>query len=310
MKRSIADIIRRGFENTLANWPLLLIRIAEGVLFLMITVAAVVAAVVPVIVSIGLNKFEPRNPDAMSVMMDLIITHWAVIAYLFILVLVLLIVFVGIHSFVEAGVARVYVEAERATAPVPAPTRDQFRAFTAERWMVGGRRDWWTVFWIYNIAWGVSGVVLLVPLVILGAAMLIARDNAPVMIGVSCLGLALFLPFFIAVAVMTHIWCRKAIVVCVARASDAMESLRTAWREFKADTWRHIGVALALFLLTIVGAMVFASFSGFSNLSDSPGFALALMPMQLVSSFLNTIFSAAMACWFTACFAALTMEPR
>ena len=310
MRRPVVDVIRRGFENTVANWPLLLIRIAEGILFLVIAVGAVIAAVVPVIVSIGLNKFEPQNPDAMAVMWELLVQHWVVIAYLFTLVLVLLVVFVGIHSFVEAGAARVYVDAEHAAGALPAPTRDQLRVFTADRWFSGGRRDWWTVFWIYNAAWTISGLVLLAPLIVLLAAMLIVRNNAPLMLGVSCLGLVIFVPFFFAVAVVTNVWCMKAIVVCVARASGAAESLRLAWREFKADPWRHIGVALILFVLTIVGSMVFAGVSGFSGIHDSPGFALAMMPMQMVSSFLSTILSAVMACWFAACFVALTVEPR
>ena len=310
MKRSITDVVRRGFENALANWPLLLIRVAEGMLFVIIAVVALIAAIVPVIVSLGLNKFDPQNAESMTVLLELLAAHWAVLAYLVVLVTVLLVVFVGIHSFVEAGSARVYVEGERAAALVEAAGRDQFRAFTADRWFAGGRRDWWKVFWIYNTAWTFAGLVLLAPLLLLLMVMLLVRENAPVMVGVSCLGLALFLPFFIAVAVVTNVWCIKAIVICAVRASGALDSLKLAWAEFRADVWRHVAVALILFVLTLVGAMVFGAFSGLMNLSDSPGYVLALLPMQLASSLMNTIFSAVMAGWFLSCFVALTVESR
>ena len=39
MRRSATEVLRRGFDSTLANWPLILIRIAEGIVFVGIVIA-------------------------------------------------------------------------------------------------------------------------------------------------------------------------------------------------------------------------------------------------------------------------------
>ena len=309
MKRSVTEVIRRGFENTVANWPLLLIRIAEGIAFMILVVVAVVAAIIPIAVSIGVTDIDIRTiDDPAELMWSLLASYWTVILFLFGLVTVMLVVLVAIHSFVEAGCARVYVDAERVAGP--ASSRDAFRVFSADRWMAGGRRDWWPVFWIYNLAWGFAGLLLLGPPVVLLALILVLRENPALAAGVGCLGLAVTIPFFITVAVVTNIWCQKAIVLCVDRIHGARESLGEAWREFKLDAGRHIGVALILWVLMIVGSMMFATLSAGSGFYDTPGFSLAVMPMQLISSFINTIFSAVMTSWFLASFAALGVEGR
>lgn len=311
MKRSVTDVIRRGFESTVANWPLLLIRIAEGIVFIIIVVVAVIAAIIPVAMSIGWNKIDLQSvEDPAEVFAALLSAYWVVLLYLFGLITALLVVLVAIHSFVEAGCARVYVDAEKVAGAVEAPTRNQFAVFSADRWFAGGRQDWWPVFWIYNVAWGVAGLIMLAPLLVVLSVMLLLRDNPAAAMGVSCLGLVVSALFIFVVAVVTAIWCQKAIVVCVARLHRATGALGAAWTEFKLDAGRHIAVALILYLLMIVGSLVFASLSAGTSLYDRPSFSIALMPMQLVSSLFNTIFSAAMTSWFLACFAALTVEKR
>lgn len=309
MKRSVTEVIRRGFENTVANWPLLVIRVAEGIVMFAIIMIAIVAAVVPVAVSLGLNAIRVDDPgDAAEALLDIIAGQWMVIVYVAALVTIVLIVLVAIHSFVEAGSAAVYVDAERATAPLPVATRAQFKVFTGERWWSGARRDWWPVFWIYNIAWSVAGLVVLLPFVAMLALMLVFRENPAALIGVTCLGLTAGLLLFLFVAVITNIWCQKAIVVCVARLHRAPGALGEAWREFRADAGRHIGVAVILFVLMMVGSGVFASVSFVGGLNDSPGFAMAMLPLQFAGSIANSIFSSLIAAWFLACFASLTVS--
>ena len=130
MKRSATEILRRGFESTLANWPLILIRIAEGIVFVGIVIAAVVAAVVPIAVAAGLSKFDisgASNPA--EAVTAAIVQHWILIVYLLLILTLVLLVLVAIHSFVEAGTAQVFVDAERRAKPVTAP---QHLAFTAK----------------------------------------------------------------------------------------------------------------------------------------------------------------------------------
>lgn len=311
MKRSVTEVIRRGFENVIANWPLLLIKIAETVLFFIIVIVAILAAIVPLALSIGFNKADfSRVDNPPEFLLTLLAQHWPVLVYLVLIVTAVVTVMIALHSFFEAAAARVYVDAEALAQSVPSPSRAQLRAFTTERWMAGGKRSWWPVFWIYNIAWGVASMIILLPLIALAAGLLLLRDSPPAMAVLGCGGGALFFLFAIVVSVVTAVWSMKAIVVCVARAYGAMESLRASWQEFKSDAGRHIAVTLILYLLMIIGVMLFGSISAFTNLNDSPGFQLTMMPLQITSSFLQSIFSGAMGGWFLACFAAMTVEPR
>lgn len=311
MKTSITEIIRRGFVSVLANWPLLLIRIAEGVVFMIIVVVAVIAAVIPVIISLGVQQFDPRSPaEAAELIVSIFTERWPILLYLFGLATAVLIVFVMIHSFVEAGSARVYVDAERAVRGIALPQRPQLQIFSVNRWLDGGKRQWWPVFWIYNLAWGMAGLLILVPMLAVLLIMFIVRERQGALIAVGCLGLAVSLLFAVVVSIITNIWCRKAIVVTAVARRGPAESLSEAWREFRLDAGRHIGVALILFLVTIVGSGVISSFSMAFNWggNSSAAYNLAIMPLQLVGSLIHTVFSAVMSSWFLASFATLTVE--
>lgn len=312
MKRSVTEVIRRGFENCVANWPLILIRIGEAVLFLIIMVVSFVAAVVPVAMSIGLNQIDLRDADgAVEMLTAVLLEHWPVILYLLALITVVLIVFVAIHAFVEAGSARVYVDAERAVASIAVPQRAHFRVFTAERWLQGGRQWWWPVFLIYNAAWTLAMAILLVPLLLIVVVMVLLRSSPGGAAIAGCLGLVAFAFFFVAVAVVTNVWCQKAIVVTAARGADATAALRLAWRQFTADAGRHIAVALIMFAIMLAGSGLFSMFSAVSGINDSATFAIMMMPLQIIGSVLNSIFSAAVSALFMACLTALTMDsPR
>ena len=309
MKRSTTEVLRRGFDNTVANWPLILIRIAEGIVLMILAVVAIIAAIVPVVVSLGINTAMAQDPaDAAEAVLAMLTDHWMLFLYVFAVATIILIVLLAIHSFVDAGSARVYIDGERA-APVGAQ-RPAFQVFTVDRWLGGAKQDWWPVFWIYNIAWGVAGLIMLAPLVVVLAFMLILQDNAPVMLGVTCLGLVISLFIMLVVAIVTNVWCEKAIVVCVARTHRATGALGEAWREFRADMGRHVAVALILFLLIVVGTTMFSSISIVGGLNDSPGFVLALMPLQIFGSLASSAFSTIISAWFLACFAGLSAEAR
>ena len=311
MKRSITEIIRRGFENVVANWPLILIRLASSIFFIILVVVAVIAAVIPLAMSIGLNKIDPSSAsDPVEFMLDVLARTWPILLYILAIITVLLTVIIAVYSFVEAGCARVYIDGEIGAAAFPVPTRQQMRSFSGERWMSGGRAHWWSVFWIYNIAWGVAALILMLPAFGLLAFIFLLRESPGGMAIAGCAGLALIFLLFLVVAVVTNAWCLKAIIASVARHLGAVDALRVSWREFKSDAGRHIGVVLILFVLMFIGTMVFSSVSAFSNIDDSAMFQLMTLPLQLTSSILNSVFSAFMTGWFLACFAALTTEPR
>ncbi len=312
MNRTVAEILRRGFENMVANWPLLAIRIAEGVLFVVMFIAGAIAIVVPFLVSIGMSRESlPSDPaDVAAAILDVLISHWLVIVYAIIVASIVLMLVLAIHSFVVSGCALVYVDGERKAASLPVAARGAFAAFSAERWVRGGWEGWWAVFWIYNIAWSAGGLVVLFPMMIVLFLMIVLRGTAAVAFGIGCLGLIFTLLFGIIVAIVTNVWAQKAIVDCLARHAGAMRALRSSWSELRADAGRHIVVALVMMALTFAGSMLLVSFSWLEALSRDATQHLFLLPLQFSSSIINSIFSAAVSCWFLACFAALAVESR
>jgi hypothetical protein len=310
LKRNLTDVLRRGFENFVANWPLVAIRLGESIVLLVMVVVAIIAAVVPVFVSLGLNRFDPRDADAAAELLSsILLQHWPVLIYIFLLATVVMLLFVAVHSFVSAGVARVYVDAERATAVLPAPQRNQFRLFTGERWLRGGREGWWQVFWIYNIAWGVAGLILLIPLTLGAIVMVLFRHSEGALVAAGCGTLLLTLLLAIVVGIVTNLWSQKAIVVHAATHANAAASLGLAWTQFVADAGRHILLAVIIFVVMMAGSSFFAGFSFMAGWNDSVAFNLAMAPLQMIGSFANAVFSAAVTNWFIACLATITANP-
>ena len=303
MKRNPFDVIRRGFENAMANWPVILLRVAEGLIIIAIVIGAVFAAVIPVVVSAKLSHFDINSVDSASQFFaELIIEHWLLLVYLFLLAFAIVGVLIAVHSFVEAGSARVYVDGER----VPG-----FRAFAFDRWWAAGRTGWWPVFWIYNLAWSVGGLIVLVPPVITIAGMLLVSENGA-RIAVGCAGLAFTVLLMIPTAFVIGVWTQKAITICVARALGAVESLRVARREIKLDFGRHLAVAVIMMIISFAAASVISGFNIPFSLGEH-GRGLDLIPiffapMQIMLSVVQSALSAAAGAWFLASFVALTEE--
>ncbi|HET7711374.1 MAG TPA: hypothetical protein VFL80_05540 [Thermoanaerobaculia bacterium] len=309
MKRSVTEIIRRGFDSAVANWPLMLIRIAEGVFFVMIAVGAVVAVVVPLAVSIGLSKIDFESVAVPpEFILQLLRQHWLVLVYIAVLVTVLLIVYVAIHSFVQAGAAHVLASAERNAGRLAVP-RDGLRSFTMDRWLSGGRQSWWAVFLIYNLAWAAASLVILLPLIVILVLMIFLRDS-PLVVVFACGSVAITLLLALVVSVLTHVWTEKAIALEALRRSGASDSLAEGWSEMWSDFGRHFAVAFIMLVITIGGSAFIASLSMVFSFpfGDNAMMSLAFSPLRLVLSLVSTAFSAAMASWLLASFVALSAE--
>jgi hypothetical protein len=313
--RNITDTLRRGLDNMLANWPLIAIRIAESFLFILIVIGSVVAAIIPIAVAAGLSSFDSitnaNNPgDAIAA---LLIEHWGLILYILAIITILLVVLVAIHSFVEAGNARIFVDAEHKAPKTMPVQREAYRVFSMDRWINGGRMSWWAVFWIYNAAWSVACLILLVPLLLTIVAMLLTQENSA-RVAFGCGGIAVAIIIAIPITVIVAIWTQKAIAVCVARASPAGTALKEAWKGILADFGRHFAVAFILFVISFGGAMAISMFTmPMSFLQGaaghgSPFIGLAFAPARILTSFLQSIFSSAVGLWFLASFVGLTEE--
>ena len=312
MKRGVFDVLRRGLDNTVVNWPLIALRLGETLLFGLITVVAVIAALLPLLVSIGIRIANIDTPEDAAEAMVMLMQRWMLLVWIVVVAAVLLLFFLAVHAFVQAGSARVYVDGERIAGPHVEGERSRFRVFSMDRWMAGGGAGWWTVFWIYNLAWGVAGLVLLIPLLPTAILMFVLREQQGALVATGCIGLLATLLFVIVVGIITGMWTNRAIAHWAVYASGASESLATGWRAMFADFGRHLLVMLAVLVVGFAGSMFFASFSMFASfgetIGDSGTFVALTLPIRIFGSLLSSIFSAAVSSWYLASYAGLAAE--
>lgn len=312
MRRGVFDVLRRGLDNTLANWPLIALRFGETLLFGIVTVIAVIAALLPLLVSIGIHVTNIDTPEDAAEAMTLLMQRWTLLVWIMMVASLLFLLFIAIHSFIQAGSARVYVDGERIAGPQVEGERSRFRIFSMDRWMAGGGAGWWTVFWIYNLAWGVAGLVMLLPLLPVAVLMFVLREQPPAMAATGCFGLLATLLVLILVGIVTGMWTNRAIGHWAVHASGATESLAAGWRAMWADFGRHLLVMLAVLVVGFAGSMFFASFSMVAAFGESIGdsglFVALTLPIRIFGSMLSSIFSAAVSGWYLASYAGIAAE--
>jgi hypothetical protein len=310
LKRSVTEVIRRGFESMLANWPVILLRLGEMLLLAAVTIALIIAILVPVLVSAGLSKIAWDDIDsAQEAVLAFLTANALLIIWILIAISIALLVFVAVHSFVEAGAAQVFLDADRRAGAAAEGPRSRFAAFSMERWMLGGRRGWWTAFWIYNLVWTIAGLILLIPLVLVLGIMLILGDAmASVILGCFVLVVVLFMA--VVIAIITNLVAVKAILDSLAYSLNARDALRMAWREVKTDLGRHVAVVAVLMLVAFAVAGVFGSASLGFSFSRSLSWTLLFAPMRILLQLANSAVSAAIANWMLGSFAALVTERR
>ncbi len=312
MRRGVFETLRRGLDNTVVNWGLIVIRVVEVVAFALISIAAALAMVVPLLVSMGIAIHDLDRPEDFESVFLALIDKWPWLIGIFAAACVLLLVFIAVHSFVEAGCARVAIDADRAAGPALEGVRTRFRVFSMQRWMAGGKDGWWTVFWIYNLAWGVAGLILLIPLLPTLLIMLFTKDTPPVMIATGCVGLAIALVLMIVVGIATSMCTTRATANWAIDRSGASASLSTAWAAVKADLGRHIIIALAIVVIAMAGSSFFASFSYMAAFGEAfsrtGGIRFFTIPMRIFGTLLNWGFSAFVTSWYLAAYGALAVE--
>lgn len=311
-RRGAIDVLKRALDDTITNWPLIALRLGETMLLAIIAVAAVFIIFVPIAVSIGISAVTFDSSVEMENALLALTSKWLLLVWAFIGLLLVTLIFVAIHSFVEAGSARVYVDAERAAGEANAGPRSRFRVFSMDRWMAGGRNGWWTIFWIYNLAWGLTGLILLIPLVPTALLMWMFMDRPELLAGIGCFGIIITMLLLIVVALVTGIWTNRAIVDWAAQGTSAKASLSHAWRAVRADLGRHVLVTAAVIVVGMAGSSFFAGFSMFSVFGQAmdphSAFNFVTLPIRLVGSLGSTVFSAMVTSWYVAAYAALAVE--
>lgn len=315
MKRGVVDVLRRGAENTLANWPLVAIRVGEMLFFGVLFIVTLIVTLVPILVSVGFELSRIDSIDSVQGAVLALLDKWILLVWVFVALLVLAEIFTAIHSFVEAGSARVYADAERLAGPALQGPRGRFRHFTTQRWVTGGKEGWWSVFWIYHLAWSLAAVILLVPLSITLALELLFMGREQQQLGVvtGCIGLALTGLLFIPIAIAVGMWVNRAIADTAVRRLGAREALGHAWRALRADAGRHLLVMLAILVVSLAGSAFFSTFSAFGALGDvfsrqTTAFNMVTFPLRMIGSLLSTVLSAAMSAWYLAAYSGMGVE--
>jgi hypothetical protein len=306
---TVTDVLRRGIDSVLANWPLLLMRIAESIIIAGLAVAAALAIIVPILVSLGLSKFEDFQnvADPSDLLRTIFLNHWLILVYVLLGILALMVVFLALHAFVEGGAAEILVSAERQAGDEPVNERRRLEAFSMDRWLRGASRMWWSIFWIYNATWGLGGLIMCVPLIVIVAVMLLSRGN-PAALVIGCFGLVATFFIVLIVGIVVGLWTQKAIVVLAARNDGTSSALSEGWRELRADLGRHFGAAFVIIAIAIGATGVMVMFSMALGLTRSAGAQILFLPVRLGISLVNTFVSAAIGNWLLASFAALTVR--
>ena len=312
VKRGVIDTLRRGLDNTLANWPVIALRLAGKVVFGVILVAAGIAIIVPILVRMGLHVPNINSPEDVLDVLTTLINAWVWIFWIVVVVSVVLLILIAVQSFIEAGCARIAVDADRAAGSAEPQPRARFQVFAMSRWLAGAVEGWGPVFWIYNLAWGFTVLFLLIPLLPTMVAMLLLRDNDTAVIVIGIGGLIVTMLFFVLIAIVTSVWTNRAIAEWAARRESARVSLRRAWTALKRDLARHALIALAIFVVAAAGSSFFAGFGAFATIGQAMSRAAIIqfvtMPIRLAGWLVSSAFSAAIATWFLAAYAALAVE--
>lgn len=313
MRRGVFDVLRRGADNAIANWPLILIRLGEVLLFGVLAIATVIAALAPILVSAGIELSKLSTPDDLENVAMALMSRWILLVWVAVAICFLMVLFVAVHAFVEAGSARVYVDAERAAGPGMLGPRSRFRVFTMERWLAGAKDGWWTIFWVYNLAWSAACVILLIPLLPTIAGMLLFRETPPAAAVTGCIGLVLTGLLLIVVGAVTGMWVNRSVNEWAVRRAGARESLSAGWTAMRADLGRHLLIFLAVIVVAMAGSSFFASFSLFAAFGNTFGGRggmanLVTLPLRLIGSVLNSAFSGAVSAWYLASYAAVATE--
>ncbi|HUP65559.1 MAG TPA: hypothetical protein VM557_09780 [Thermoanaerobaculia bacterium] len=307
--RTIGEIFRRALDNVLANWPLLLIRVAEGIAILVVVIGALLLALMPLIAAGfgGMAMGEmPASGDLEQLMAGFPIL--AILGFIAVFSIAILVATI-VHSFVQAGVIGCYAAADR-RAPDGDPGRRSFQIFTPELWWSEAKRSGWRIFWIFNVLWGLYSVVLLLPLIPI-AILLAAGPDTEAVLAIGCLGVALVLMVAFFLAIIVFLWSQMAIVVCVVRDRGIIESIK----ESVGTTMKALGPILAIVVTYFALSMaVGGALTGFAFGIDAagviPGMSFALLPLRVLISLIQSAITTAFGCWLIAALVATILPPR
>ncbi|MEO8215774.1 MAG: hypothetical protein ABI718_01710 [Acidobacteriota bacterium] len=262
--------------------------------------AVIIGGCLAIIVPVGvgaMTNLDFRNADPEH-LLDLVLQHTVLLAWIVVIITIISIVAVAIHSFIEAATVATYVEGCRAAGG--RTDRTAYARFTAEAWWNFGRRFWWRVFLIYNVVWAIFGLVILFPVMVLFILMMSIGDPSAAL-ATGCLGAVVILLLLVVGGILVSIWSRFAIAECVLGDSVLRENLRRGWGVILAR-FGEVAFVVAIAFAAALGAVaVFGALYVIVGIANHvPLLAIVTIPIQIVLSVVQNVFSVLLSSWFSA----------
>jgi hypothetical protein len=305
-------IVRRGVASTAANWPLILAQLVELVVMMVVLIGGIFLAIVMLGLSIdwdAVGSFGSKGSDPEAFVEGIaewFLANLGAVAWLFVAVCLICGVAVLIHSYFHAGVTGIFVEYERRGETWG--WREAWRRFDFSRFVDYAVRRGWRVFWVYNVVWGVAGLFLLIPLVVVLGIVLLIGENAAAIV-VACCGIALVVVAGVLVAIVAGAWAQVAITIGIATDRGAVAASSAAG-DFIRGRLGPVLIVVLVFFAASIGVSTVTSTMGmaFDAAGMLPGGDLFALPLRISFSFVSFLASSIIGLWLASCFAIMVLE--
>jgi len=303
----IIETVQRAYRNVVANWPLILISVAEQVAMVGLIVVGALLAVVPFIMTGALSELSELSGNPARMAIGFFLQNPLTIIGVIVALTIVLTAVTALHSFVRAGTVGIYIDSAL-TAPAGSSVRDALSLFSTETFISYGKRFWWPVFLIFNVIWGIFSIILLAPLA--AAVLLFTRlSEDPQAVAWGCLLLVLFFLILLVVGIAATMWTDVAVALTVRRNLGVRDSLQTAFNLMMRRFMDLLMVIGVLIVISIGVWIVFATIFGVIGVvSMLPIMAILTLPIQIVLSLLQSIASVFLSCWFLAAVVAIVID--
>lgn len=313
--RPISALLQRGFDNAVANWPLMLISIAAQVAMIALFFGLFLLFLIPgVMIGVSLD-WNDMGADPASFFETLILEHPFFVVYILVAIGIILIPVMFVYAFAEGAKYGVLHEGEVSRGA--GGSRNGMRVFEPGKWLQWGRRTWWPAFWVLNIIWAIAFLVILFVMVFFGGlAFLVAMSGGEGGAGgaaaIGCMALLVLIPVFIFTAVVTNMVSQIAMSLLVRDGRGAVATLRAAMGFIR----RHPGYSVGVTLLTIVVAFAIGgAFGGVGFVIQMGGeinesLLVMMLPLQIVFTLIQTAVTVVVQTWISAVFVSMVEGER
>ncbi len=293
MRISAFDCVRRGLLNFRANWELVLVQFAGGILVAIVFLVGLL----PVFFVFGLAairsifgaareswRVSPAAADELGRFLagNLIPLGLALIATACIWTVALI-----VHSYFQGGMLGVLMAGERRASAPREIGWQEFRSFSLAVFADRGRRFVWRYFWLINLFGAIGLAVGAIALSAVALAAVAGRDVGPgAAIAVGC-GLALLV---VPVAVFFVVWYSLAQAELARETSSTLAASRRALTILARRPGAVLMILLLMFVVAITLAVVFLTVSFGLQLALGDHFLVGLgvsLAMNVVQSLVN-----------------------